>query len=45
MMPVAQRLDDFARLDDRADVDSFNRAAIVLGHDHVLRHVNQAAVR
>jgi hypothetical protein len=40
---VAQRLDDFARFDDRLDVDAFGGAAIVLGDDHVLRHVHQAA--
>ena len=40
---VAQVLDDLARLDDRADVDAFHRAAIVLGDDDVLRHVDQAA--
>ena len=40
---VAQRLDDFARFDDRLDVDSVAGAAIGLGDDHVLRHVAQAA--
>ena len=33
---VAQRLDDFARLDDRLDEYAFGSAAIGLGHDHVL---------
>ena len=40
---VAQRLDDFARFDDRLDEDAFGGAAIGLGDDHVLRHVHQAA--
>src|SRR5207248_7791873 len=40
---VAQRLDDFARFDDRLHVDAFVGAAIVLAHDHVLRHVHQTA--
>ena len=40
---VAQRLDDFARFDDRLDVDAVAGAAIGLGDDHVLRHVAQAA--
>ena len=40
---VAQRLDDFARFDDRLDVDAIAGAAIDLGDDHVLRHVAQAA--
>ena len=40
---VAQRLDDLAGFDDRLHVDAFAGAAIVLAHDHVLRHVHQAA--
>ena len=40
---VAQRLDDFARFDDRLDVDAVAGAAIGFGDDHVLRHVAQAA--
>ena len=40
---VAQRLDDFARFDDRLHVDAFGGAAVVFGDDHVLRHVHQAA--
>ncbi len=39
---VAKLFDDLARLDDRSDVDAFHRAAVVLGHDNVLRHVDQA---
>ena len=38
---VAQRLDDFAGLDDRADVDTLDRSAIDLGDDDVLGHVNE----
>ena len=38
---VAQRLDDLAGLDDRRDVDAFDRAAIVLADDDVLRHVDE----
>ena len=34
---IAQRLDDFTRLDDRLDFDAFARAAVHFGHDHVLR--------
>jgi len=41
-MPVAQRLDDFTDSIDRLDVDAFGGAAVVLGDDHVLRHVHQA---
>ena len=40
---VAQRLDDFARFDDRLDVDAVAGAAIVFGDDDVLRHVAKAA--
>ena len=42
-MRSRRRLDDFARFDDRLDVDAFAGAAIVFGDDHVLRHVAQAA--
>ena len=38
---VAQRLDDFARLDDRARLDAVHRAAVDLVDDDVLRHVDQ----
>ena len=40
---IAQRLNNLARFHDRTDVDAFEGAAIHLGHDHVLRHVDQAA--
>ena len=40
---VAQRLDDLAGLDDRGDVDAFDGAAVVLGDDDVLRHVDETA--
>ena len=40
---VAQRLDDFARFDNRLHEDSVAGAAIAFGDDHVLRHVAQAA--
>ena len=40
---VAQRLDDFARLDDRLDVDAIAGAAIVFGDNDVLRHVAKPA--
>src|SRR5439155_10236417 len=39
---VAQRLDDLAPFDDRGDVDPLDGLAVVLGDDHVLRHVHQA---
>src|SRR5262249_40537012 len=35
--------DDFARFDDRLDVDSFAGSAIAFGHDHVLSDVAEAA--
>ena len=38
---VAQRLDDFARLDDRPRLDAVHRAAIDLVDDDVLRHVDE----
>jgi hypothetical protein len=38
---VAQFLDDLPRFDDRPDVNAFDRAAVVLGHDHVLGYVHQ----
>ena len=41
--PVAQRFDDFTALDDGAHQRAVVGAAIVLGHDQVLRHVDQAA--
>jgi hypothetical protein len=40
---VAQGLDDLARLDDGPDVDAVHRPAVVVGDDHVLAHVHQAA--
>src|SRR5208283_72738 len=40
---VTQRLDDFTRFDDRLHINAFGGAAVVLGDDHVLRHVHQAA--
>ncbi len=40
---VAQRLDDFARFDDRLDVNSVAGAAIEFSDDHVLGDVAQAA--
>ena len=38
---VAQRLDDLAALDDRPRLDAVERAAIRLGDDDVLRHVDE----
>src|SRR5438552_7251116 len=38
---VAQRLDDIAAFDQRRGVDVLHRAAVVLGDDHVLGHVDQ----
>ena len=40
---VAQRLDGLAGLDDRGDVDALDGAAVVVGDDDVLRHVDQTA--
>src|SRR4030095_11711052 len=40
---VAQGLDDLARLDDGPDVDAVHRPAVVVGDDHVLADVHQAA--
>ncbi len=40
---IAQRLDDFATLDDRGHVDAVERVAVVARNDDVLRHVDQAA--
>src|SRR4051812_16555038 len=40
---LAQRLDDFARLDDRPRVDPVHRPAIELVDDHVLRDVDETA--
>src|SRR5581483_3280819 len=40
---VAHRLDDLARFHNGTDVDAVERSAILLGDDHVLRHVNQSA--
>ena len=41
---VAETFDDLAaRVDDRARVEAVERAAVVLGDDHVLRHVDEAA--
>src|SRR5688572_2110665 len=38
---VAQRLDDLAAFDDGPRLDAVQRAAIVIGDDHVLRHVDE----
>ena len=38
---VAQLLDDLAALLERGDLDALERAAVVLGDDAVLRHVDQ----
>ncbi len=38
---VAQRLEDVATLHDRAHGDAVDRAAVLLGDDDVLRHVDQ----
>jgi hypothetical protein len=40
---VAQRLDDLAALRDRRDLDPVERAAVVLGDDHVLRDIHETA--
>ncbi len=40
---VAQRLDDVAALDQRRRLDELHGAAVVLGDDHVLGHVDQPA--
>src|SRR5207253_2357305 len=40
---VAERFDDFTRLDDRARLDAVERAAIDLRDDHVLRDVDETA--
>src|SRR5487761_2073430 len=40
---LAQRLDDLAAFDQRLHRDAVARLAIVLGHDEVLRHVDEAA--
>ena len=40
---LAQRLDHFAAFDQRLHRHAVRRAAIVFGHDEVLRHVDQAA--
>src|SRR5205814_5210264 len=40
---IAQRLDDFARFDDRLNVDAVGSSAIVFSDDHVLGHVTEAA--
>ena len=39
---VAQRFDDFTAFDDGAHQRAVLRAAILLGHDQILRHVDQA---
>src|ERR1051325_8673739 len=39
---IAQRLDNFSRLDDRPDIDSIHGAAIALADDHILGHVNES---
>src|SRR5690349_23688155 len=39
----SQGLDDLARFDDRLHINTFRGAAVILGHDHVLRHVDQTA--
>ena len=40
---IAQRLDDLAAFDDRPRLDAVERAAIRLGDDDVLRHVDETA--
>src|SRR5690606_3557324 len=40
---LAQRLDDVAALDERRHHDAVLRAAVLLGHDEVLRDVDEAA--
>src|SRR6266542_1415691 len=40
---VAERLDDVATLHERGGVDVLHGAAVVLGHDHVLGHVDEPA--
>ena len=40
---VAQRLDDLAALDDGPRLDAVERAAVAIGDDHVLRHVDETA--
>ena len=40
---VAQGLDDVAPFDERRRVDALHGPAVVLGDDHVLRHVDQPA--
>src|SRR5678815_2618825 len=38
---VAERLDDLARFDDGTRLDAVERAAVILGDDHVLRDVHE----
>ena len=40
---VAELLDDLAALDQRAELDAVDGAAVVLGDDAVLRHVDETA--
>ena len=40
---VAQRLDGLAGFDDRRDVDAFDRAAVVVRDDDILRNVDETA--
>jgi len=40
---IAQGLDDVAAFDERRRVDALHGPAVVLGDDHVLRHVDQPA--
>jgi hypothetical protein len=42
---VAERLDDFSRLDDRPRLDAVHRPAIDLVDDDVLRDVDERRVR
>src|SRR5579862_1444773 len=42
---VAQRLDDLAGFDDGTHVNAFHGAAVLLGDDDVLRHVDRRRVR
>ena len=40
---VAEALDDLAALDQRRHLDAVERAAVLLGDDRVLRHVDETA--
>src|SRR5512142_3348022 len=39
---IAQLLDDLAALFERSNLDALERAAVILGDDAVLRHVDEA---